>query len=405
MAEKSLPIGSIVKSLSTLPTELAYQIIDDLRVKDILKLLCYGNERVNACIGSHPVCRALFDLTSDENFAKIRFAAQFYRDLFIEVYPPLSADGWLKHKWLPLNIHCVDLKDRELILIEMRDHIHCELYLHWVQLDCTRFGAPDYPDLKHSQAPPPWNRLSFENMKEQWEEIKQAKAVLFKLRSSELDWASKMLDANPDILKRTLDPRQERRSNTTHIVSRMKNGADKIIRASGQRLVQVEHFKYKFFEVIPFDSALVELLEMMEKRGILSGDQLTVNASDNSDVAASHPSSIREAANIIVEGMNHFDHSTLSADEREKIRKWPRSPYDEGPDDVDVARTGNTPWSGKQELVNDVNVEGPYFTPHKIGKHSTFMRLSDYRWSPHGDGERKWLQAFVDLYRYLKGLE
>lgn len=397
---------SLVKSLSSLPTELAHQILDDLRVKDILKLLAYDNERVTACIASHPVCRELFDLKSDENIAKIRFAAQFYRDLFREVSPPLSAEGWLKHRWLPPNIHCVAPKDGNLILPEMRDHIHTELYLHWRTLDLTQLGAPDYPELNHCSAPPPWNRFSFENMKEQWEEIKKAKAVLFKMRSSELDWGSDMLEANPDILKRTLDPHQVRRPNTTHIVSRMQNDSGKILRASsGYKFVQAEHFKYEFFGVIPFDSALVELLALMEKHGIVKGDQITANAAIKSG-AISHPSSIQESAITLAEGMSHFDPSALMTDEkREKMRETSRLYAFGSPDGIVVPRTGNTPWSGEQDLMNGVKVEGPYFTPHKIGLDYTFRRPEICRWDPHGDGERKWLQAFVDLYRYLKGLE
>ncbi|CAG8270295.1 unnamed protein product [Penicillium salamii] len=405
MAQTFASTTSLVKSLSSLPTELAHQIIDDLRVKDILKLLGYDNERVTACIASHTVCRDLFDLTSDENIAKIRFAAQFYRELFREVSPPLSAEGWLEHRWLSPNIHCVALKDRDLILLEIRDHIHTELYLHWRKLDLTQLGAPDYPELNHHSALPPWNRFSFEDMKERWEEIKKAKAVLFKMRSSELDWASDMLEANPDILKRTLDPHQERRPNTTHIVSRMQNDSGKILRASGQKFVQVEHFKYEFFEVIPFDSALVELLAMMDKHRIVKGDQLTVNSAVDSG-AVSHPSSILESAVTLAEGMSHFDPSALMTDEkREKMREMSRLYSFGSPDGIVVPRTGNTPWSGKQELVDGVKAEGPYFTPHKIGSDYTFRRPEICRWDPHGDGERKWLQAFVELYRYLKGLD
>lgn len=397
--------NSIARSLSALPTELAHQIIDDLRVKDVLRLLIYDHDRVSALVISHPVCQAMFNLTSDENVAKIQFAAQLYHDVFSEVHPALSADGWLQNAFLPLNIHCVNLRDRDLIVAEMRDHIHCELYLQWRKADLTRHGAPKYLELNEQRAPPPYNKWDFEGMRERWEAIKAAKASLFGKMSAELDWAADILKANPDILKRTLDPHQLRRSNTTHIVSRMQNDAGKILRASGQKFVVCEHFKYAFFEVIPFDSALIELLGLMEKHGLVTDDELKIEDTANSNPNVSHPSSILQSAQALVNGMARFDVSPeLNTEMKKSLREMTKSLGTEDNEDIVVPRTGNTPWSEKQALADDVYVEGPYFTPGKIMPTQKFIRPGRSRWDPHGEGERKWLEAFVELYRYLKEL-
>jgi hypothetical protein len=393
-------ISSIVRSLATIPTELAHLIIDDLRVKDILKLLCHNDERVDACIVSHPVCRAMFGFSSDpDTLARTRFAAQFHNSFFKEVSPALSSKAGLESRWLPLNIHCIEPKNYKMIIVEMRENIRRELYLHWHQTDLTQLGAPDYPELARNS--PPQDNYSFEDMKEWWEAIKKAKAILFKQRSTELHWAANMLEANPDILKRTLDPHQERRPNTAHIVSRMRKTADKTLRAVGQRLVASEHFEYEFFEITPFDSALVELLNLMQKHNITTGDQLTVDTVVGSNLAAPHPSSIQESARIVAGGMSLFHLSPLMTPKKRSEMRHSMVTNSDGM----VIRTGNTPWSEEIELMDCVNVDGPYFTPHKLGTPRAFRRPDICQWDPHNLKEEEWLEAFVEVYRYLKGLK
>jgi hypothetical protein len=402
MAKSSKTIGSIITSLATLPTELAHQIIDDLQVKDVLKLMCYDNDRVDDCIQSHPVCSAMFGFAAGpDTITKIKFAAQFYIDFFREVSPALDSKGWLKPHRLQLNIHCVEPKDYNKITVEMREAIHFELCHHWNKTDLTQFGAPDYPEpVNYPYCLPP-DHSSFEDLKERWEAIKKAKAKLFQQRSSELSFAADILEANPDILKRTLDPHQVRRPNTAHMVSRLRCIADKILRAPGQRFVRSEHFSYEFFVVTPFDSVLADLLYMMGKYGILVGEKLMVDTAIDSDLAASHPASILKSARILVNGLSHFEVSRLGTPKERAAMKHSTIANPEGM----FPRTGNTTWSEGQKLMHGVDVEGPYFTPHKIGSNLAFRRPDFCQWYPHDEGEKEWLGAFVEVYRYLKDLE
>lgn len=400
MDGKSTSTGSIVKSLSSLPTELAHQIIDDLRVKDVLKLLCYGNDSVDACIVSHPICRAMFCLSSDLDIARIRFAAQFYTEFVRELNPPLAGDFFCPSYGLLLkNIHWIKPENYPNITFEMRERVHYELSLHWRKTDLTRFGAPEYPELNKSDFPVP--NASFEDLKSRWDAIKKAKATMFQQRSSEISWAADMLEANPDILKRTLDPYQERRPNTAHIVSRMRATAAKVLRASGQRFVPTEFSEYEFFPVCPLESALAEVLDMMEKHSIVDGNQLTQNSAVNSAQTFSHPSAIRVSARVLVDGMRHFDPSPFFYSA--KMPAFKHSLATESEDRI--PRTGKTPWSEQLTLLDGVEVKGPYFTPHRIGPNKAFKRPDNCQWDPHGDGERKWLVAFVEVHRYLKSLE
>ncbi|KAJ5467253.1 hypothetical protein N7475_005005 [Penicillium sp. IBT 31633x] len=399
MGDSARPrMGSIVTSLATVPTELAHQIIDDLRVWDILRLLCYENERVDACIVSHPICRDMFDLDSDPAaLKKTRFAAQFYRELLADLNKKFVPTEYWSERYLGMNIHCIAPKEYRDIMSMMRRRIHGELCKHWAATDLTQLGAYDYPELTEYTCPSV-HRYSFQDMKERWQAIQKAKAILFKERSSELHWAANFLEENPDIIKRTLDPEQKRRSNTAHIVSRMRSNADKILRATRQRFVRSEHFRYEFFEIIPFDSALGELLDMMQKYGITSDDKVIVGDHVNSDGSTLQPSSISGLARVLVEGMAYFYPSPLMTPKKRDEMNASSLTNADGM----VLRTGNTPWSAEPESVG---VKDPYFTPHNSGGDDSFARPSICQWDPHGKKEQEWLEAFVKMYRYLKGLE
>ncbi|KAJ5159001.1 uncharacterized protein N7500_008652 [Penicillium coprophilum] len=378
---KSTPLGSIILSLQTIPTELAHQIIDDLRVWDVLKLLCYQNDRVDECIISHPICRIMIG-SDDQSISTIRFAATFYRDFFAKLGKRLVPDDSI----LGLNIHYPKEWKSDQILNVMYGSILGEMKDHVRIIDSTRFGASVSSFVGDWRLPQ--TKYTLEVMKKEWDDIQAAKATLFGQMASELRWAADILEANPDILKRTLDPAQERRPNTAHIVSRMRQDAAKIVRSPREKFVFNEHFSLVFMPVIPFDSTLNEMLCSMQSQGIVTNNQV---------VTDSLPPSVAKLVHIVIRGMPRF---YMSSDEIEHLSQMKPSPITN--EKGEVLRTGNTLWS--EQPKTPVSIDGSFFTPFKTGSAYQFRRPPYFYLDSHSETEKEWLESFVELYRYLKGL-
>jgi hypothetical protein len=84
----------------------------------------------------------------------------------------------------------------------------------------------------------------------------------------------------------------------------MQRDADDMLRAPRQKFARSEHIRHEFFEVIPFDSVLVKLLDVMQKHGLTAGAQVTVGDSTGSNDATEHPCSIAHSACILDVGMS-----------------------------------------------------------------------------------------------------
>lgn len=400
MGNQKTPSSSIVSNIAAMRTELAHQIIDDLRVWDVLKLLCYDNDRVDACIMSHPICGNMFG-ADPETLANWKFAAHLYQDIFMAVEKRFVEDHWRGTNYLGTNIHCImpQKYGESYIWNYMKYRIHDELNIHWCKTDLTRFGAPDYSNGIEDRNLKTLH--SFEEQKKCWHDIQKAKANLFQLRASELRWTADMLEANSDILKRTLDPTQEVRLNTAHTVSRLRQEADKIMRAPAEKFVFSEHFSYEFLGIIPFDSALDLLLHMMQKHGLVAGDQVVASNTISLTDGTSHPSSIINSVRIIIDGMPRFYIAPPETAEKRDNFAWrPAANKND-----DLLRTANTPWSESFGGNERVSLEGPYFTAFKFGDNKEYSRPASLYWDPHNQMEKEWLVSFAKVYRYLKNLD
>ncbi|KAJ5494567.1 hypothetical protein N7463_010654 [Penicillium fimorum] len=377
---KTTSLGSIIHSFEAIPTELAHQIIDDLRVWDVLKLLCYQNDRVDDSIMSHPICSII--IPSDlQSISKIRFATEFYRVFFSK----LGKRHVPNDSILSLNIHCVDRQKIDTILGYMNVRIHRRIKKHCLPFHLSHFGRSK--NISFAVWRPLEFAYSFEELKECWDDIQAAKTTLFKQMASELHWAADILEANPDILKRTLDPGQERRPNTAHIVSRMRRAAAKIVRSPREEFVCSEHFSSMLLPIIPFDSALNEMICLMQSRGIVMGNQV---------VTDSLPPSITKLIQVVICGMPCFYMSPIELRTPSYMKMKPNA-NEKG----EIPRTGNTLWS--EQLKIPVSIDGPFFTPFKTGNVYAFRRSPSVGWDPHSEMEKEWLESFVGLYRYLNG--
>lgn len=398
MGNQKAPTSSIARNIAAIPTELAHQIIDDLRVWDVLKLLCYDNDRVDACIMSHPICRNMFG-ADPEMLAKWKLAAHLYKDIFMAVGKAFVPSHWNGINPLLTNIHLLIPQKYGEISNQMKYRIQDELNIHWRKVDLTRFGAPNYSNGFEDRYLKTFS--SFEEQKQCWDDIQKAKANLFQLRASELHWTADILEANPDILKRTLDPAQEFRPNTAHILSRLRSIAGKILRTPAQTFIFSEHFRYEFLGIIPFDSALDQLLHMMQKHGIIEGDRVVVSNTIISAGAASHPSSIISLVRIIIDGMPKFYISPPETAEQRAEIAWRNAANKDG----DILRTANTPWSELFGANERVSLKEPFFTAFKYGDNKGYWRPKSSFWDPHHEMEKEWLVSFVEVYRYLKNLD
>lgn len=379
----------IVQSMSLVPAEMVHAIIDDLRVLDVLKLLLYDDPRVTAAISSHPGCRALFGVAPN-TFCKRKELIQNYWNLAGRLGINFNT-CWFRSV-IALNVSYIESEPFESIT----DDLHARLFTYTKsQADVIDLNRYTVGSKRISHIP---STASFEQLEEYCTAVHEAKVCFFQQASGQLRRACTLLENNPDILKRTLDPEQERRPNITHLTSRMNFIADKIAKSDMQNLVHTEHYRYTFYPLTPFDSSLAELLRMMDDFDITSGSVLLVNKDGSSTHGHQHSPEIYRLVRVVIDGMAH--HHTF----------WPKDPdrfrrYQVANEDGDTFRTGNTPWSEQPDLILDEPVEGPFFTPHKSGTNVQWFRPSEYAGhEPFDVKEEEWVTSFVELYRYLETL-
>jgi hypothetical protein len=378
----------IVQSMSLMPTEMAHAIIDDLRVLDVLKLLVYDDPRVTTAIASHPSCRDLIGVAPD-TFCKRKELIKSYWNLARRMGIGFN-ERWYRSV-IGLNVGCVELKP----LASITDDLHARILKHIQSeadiIDLNRFvvGSKGIPHITST--------ASFAQLEECWTTVHAAKVCFFEQASGQLRRACTLLENNPDLLKRTLDPEQKRRSNVTHITARMNLVADEIAKSEMHNLVHTEHYRYTFFPLTPFDSSLAELLRMMDDFGITAGGVYLLNKDGSSAHGPQHSPTIYQLARVVIDGMAH--HYTF----------WPKGPdrfkhCQVTNENGDTFRTGNTPWSEQPDLILDEPEQGPFFTPHKSGTNKQWFRPLEYGREPFDAREEEWMTSFVELYRYLERL-
>ncbi|KAJ6095789.1 hypothetical protein N7486_006535 [Penicillium sp. IBT 16267x] len=350
----------IIQNLAKLPAELAFEIINDLRIWDIMKLLAANNPRVNDLLLAHKESKLLLG-DDAEAHAKTRDQIKPSLDLEASIpiihfhprqmaflYPKLicSISVWGKEHWPDLTP-------------DMHVYIYKTLH-NWPKLDLNRDAIKPIPVIDVF--------LSVEQFTEHWQALELAKA--------------NVVDQYPE---------QKRRSNTGHVVSQLKSAAARISQVHKKhRFARSEFFRYEFFPLIPFDEALVKLLSWMEEFEVVAGDQLC-------NPESQHPPSIMETARVVVDGMPFFN--SLPVDRAEMARRVITNNKGE------VLRTVMTPWSqDPTSLFQGVNK--PFFTPHKVGRNSIYRRNEGLQgYEPYSYKEDQWLRSFIELYRYLEALK
>lgn len=371
----------IIQNFAKLPAELAFEIINDLSVWDVMKLLVANDPRVNDLLLAHEKCKFLGD--DAEKQAKTRERIKGYFDL--EAKFPILHFRPRQMDWRYTTlIRRIDLGTKWDNWSGLTHDMHVYVYktLHnWPKLDLTRYAVKPIPEINVFS--------SLEQFIERGHALQLAETNFVNQCSSQLRRAATLLEDNPDILKRTLDPEQKHRPNVGHVVSRLRSDAARFFRAhKSHPFGNLEFLRYEFFPLIPFDEALVKLLDWMKLFGMLTGDQLC-------NPESRHPSSIMETARVVIDGMPFF-YNSHPADRVEMARRINTNEQGE------TLRTVKTQWSQEPtSLLQGVNK--PSFTPHKLGKPVTYRRNAELK--PYDKEEEQWLVSFIDLYRYLEALK
>jgi hypothetical protein len=383
-------LDPIIQNLAKIPDELALKIIDDLWVWTAMELLVANHPRVNDLLLAHEQCKSLLG-DNAKTQAKTRERLRSYFDL--EASIPI------------LHFHPVDQMNRvystttlatsryrsrgwtsflhEVLTPDMNGHIYETLH-NWPKLDLNQYAVKPIPPIDVFS--------SVERFTEHWEALQLAKENLVDQCASQLRCAAILLEENPDILKRTLDPEQKRRANTGHIVSRLRSDIGRLFRTHKVHpFAKLEFFRYELFPIIPFDEALAKLLNWAEEFGIVAGDQLC-------NPESRHSPSIMETARVVVDDMPFF-YQSLPVGHAEMAREAITNERDEG------IRTVKTPLSTEPaSWVQEV--DSPAITLHKPGNPSTCRLNAGLKgYGPFDKEKEQWLVSFVEFYRYLEALK
>ncbi|KAJ5475031.1 hypothetical protein N7539_008097 [Penicillium diatomitis] len=384
------PFGEIVRSLSLMPTEMAHAIIEDLRVFDVLNLLVCDDPRVTAAISSHRGCQAVFG-TAPGTFCERKELIKKYWALANRIGSG-SINFWYRSV-IAFNVNCAGLQHLPSILDDLHAHV-----LEYIK-DQTSVVNMNRFTVSSKGIPPVTSASSVAQLEECCTAIREAKTHFLEKASGQLRRACILLENNPDLLKRTMDPDQKPRPNTAHIVARMNFVADKISQSNLQDPVHTEYYRYTFFPVSPFDSSLAELLQMMDHFDIIGGGELLLNKDGSSACKWQHAPAVHGLARVVIDGMAYHHNF------------WPKDQGQYRNSQVvnkkgDTFRTGNTPWSQQLDLILDESVRGPFFAPHKLGTMKQWNRPRECAGcEPFDDKEEEWLTSFVELYRYLEALK
>ncbi|KAF7586288.1 hypothetical protein BBP40_009165, partial [Aspergillus hancockii] len=247
----------IIKPLTTLPTEITHQILSDLRIWDILRLLTFNNTTLTTTILSHPDLQYVF--SPSYHLTTVPALTTLYHQVCTALQAKLAS----LYCPLALPVHSgIDLDD---ITSHMRSHLIALLDLKgWQQTLLSRYAQPS------GSLPAVWDYSSLENIQKRWQGILSAQRSLNQAKAVQMRRAADLLEANPDILKKSMDPGQTPRKNIGHIVRRIRGNAVRAERhciLRGDRAGGSEFFRYELFGISPFNDALGFVVRGLEGMG------------------------------------------------------------------------------------------------------------------------------------------
>lgn len=396
-----LPFYSVVQGLKNTPPEVVHQVLDDLRLYDILRLASHNDPSINYSIMAHPSCKKVFDDDFD-NLYSVRDNFVFYRDfcrlMRFTICPSDSILALDANLLITTNsttgyLRADDPYKKITYYFTYRLTRPLDLYRYQQEILARYARKPE----NLSQV---WDSSQFSNIKTRWEEVQAAQERVNALRVHQLKRAAELLEANPDILKRGSDPEQKRRPNMQHILTHMHAAADRI---SGSLLIRDHnssacYFKYMLFPVVPFDTALDFVAETLEKRVLRSqrkqSDAMEIEGpNDDAKAICDELSSIRSQVDTLI---NYSTEKPDTRDTESESQPESKAPIWTLQTPSLIASTEGTDQSTKLESQKPCFVHRQGFRQPGNKKCGQFKA-----WEPHDERELEWLEAFVEVYRYF----
>lgn len=395
--------------LKDIPPEIVHHVLNELRVFDILNLANCKEPSINHSILSHRVCGKVFHY----DFEKLNSASdivRFYADVCrsLRLRQP-TTDFFLGLDILNLPTSLKRLRGGDWNKVEYPPVDHNTITEHIIsRLDQSLNIKPWQREIlaiyEPKNLPLMCDQSPFGDIKSRWEKIHASQKKINALKSDQLKRAAKLLQANPDILKRSTDSGQKRRPNLQHQISRMNATADKF-----SRLLLIRdgnhggsYFRYKQFPVVPFDAPLDFVAESLEKHVMSS--QLKHHASaDGSDL--NYAETAHEILSPILHHVKTLIGETIHKDspgkaetplEFEPERKAPAWVFRTPSFDVPIGDADERTQSGLQKpcFVHEQGLRQP----------DKPWNSQSMAWEPYDERELEWLEAFVEVYHYFDGL-
>lgn len=422
------PLPVIVKRLAATPPEIVCEILNDLRIWDVLRLICYNDTAINNAVLVNRWYGELFEHNIDFLQA-MREVAQLYwdfgREMRWKLAPLNSPLALLMGTSSDMGSHTLMNKVRSQKLkfsnevtlgdavlppqkyadnqgyIMIREYMELQIAMHLDLLSAPRFKLlPLYSDKSHP-LPPKSTDYTVDGMKRQWQALKNAQRNLTEHRVRQLTRAADLLESNPDILKLASDPGQHRRENIAHIIDGMKRRMQQMSKNSMiRRDTNVgERYFFVYFPVVPFDACLRFLLKELKAR--YQGAQSGTEENESMKTLLAGLSSIYTA-----HGKWKWSEDTAQSWKRRKgiavthPERIPRVLYRDQPYNAE-----HNPYTSDLDFESLKFVSG-YAKFYRFLPNAQWPEYTGNReasWDKHDDREIEWLEAFVKVYRSAQG--
>lgn len=429
-----VPLSSIVKQLATTPTEIVCEILDDLRIWDVLRLICHNNPAVNHSILVHRWYGKLFEknikvLSDVSEIAQMYWdfgremrwqlapldsplalltntpypkqAPVFGRSIYFQQVSPSSPNWALP---MPQMENDEDLAKFQYIITKyMQARIASYLgKLAGKKVELLACYSKDYEF--SSIIGTDW---STRDLRLRWDTFRDAQSNLVQQRVQQLSRAAEILEANSDILKLASDPGQHRRKNIGHIIGNIRKIIERMSQTSmirGDWNTGASYF-FVYFPVVPFDACLRVVLQR------LSATTGTNIVAVSSESGSQHEIEETNTLKIFLTGLESIyaptekwrwtmdEISTKRSPAFQAATQIPRVIYEGKP-----YKLQQNPYTSNLDFEEMKFVSG-YEKYHRFLPHSQREGFRENRimaWDKHDDRELEWLEAFVKLYRLVQ---